>query len=171
MKILIEEDKINVFIIIGSFFLLISTFLPCVRYIDVSNNYIFDLNALNLLTHTFSMGFIPWDSFLDTYGIDGLHIPMIFPLITGIIGFIMGMLRYFQKFKYIEERKHKEILFWLSTFSFGSFIYILVSIILFSNFLWPYDIIIYLNGSGIIFNLLGAIILFLCGIIIKKQTI
>jgi hypothetical protein len=167
---MIEEDKINVFMIFGSFFLLISTFLPWVRYIDVSNNYILDLNALNLLTHTFSMGFIPWESFLDTYGIDGLHIPMIFPLITGIIGIIVGILRYFQKFEFVEERKHYEILLWLCTFSFGSFIYILISIILFSNFLWPYDIIVYLYGSGVIFNLIGSIILFSCGIIIKKQS-
>ncbi|TFF88483.1 MAG: hypothetical protein EU549_02930 [Promethearchaeota archaeon] len=168
---MIDFDKINCIIVLSSFLLIFSIFLPWLKYIDVAHNYNIDLNALNLLTGTFGMGFIQWSNFLDTYGFVGYHIPLIIPMISGIIGVVLGMIRIYEKYRFIEENKHNEVLLWISTLSFGAILYTLVITILFSNILWNFDVLIYLNGSGIIICFIGTVLLFISGIILKKQTI
>ncbi|MBD3228079.1 MAG: hypothetical protein GF329_07805 [Candidatus Lokiarchaeota archaeon] len=113
---------------------------------------------MNLLTGTFGMGFIRWANFLDTYGIVGFHIPLLLPLISGIIGLILGMLRIYEKYRFIEQEKHYEVLVWLATISFGAILYIITASILFSNLLWSFDIIIYINGSGIIICFIATVL-------------
>ena len=167
---MIDDDKINIFIMIGSFLLIISIFLPWIKYIDVFSNYSTDLNALNLLTGTFGI-FIPWSNWIDTFGINGYHFPMILPMISGVIGILFGYFRLLQKFEYIQEKNHHEILYWLCTLSFGTFIYIYITSIVISQYLWGLNVVIYLNGSGILLNLIGSIIILICGLILKKQII
>ncbi|MHA1229047.1 MAG: hypothetical protein ACTSRP_00395 [Candidatus Helarchaeota archaeon] len=167
---MIDDDKINLLIIFGSLMLIISTFLPWIRYVDTIENYIIDLNAIDLVLGTFGMSFIPWNNWFDTYGILPYQIPLIFPLITGIIGLIFGLFRFFKKIGYFSEEKYNELIHWLYTFSFGTIIYITIFIYFISNFLWKYYIIIYLNGSGVVLCFIGSSLLFISGLIIKKQA-
>ena len=93
-----KNEEISVSIIFGLLLLVISFFLPWVKYIDAYSNYEIDLNAINLIFGTYGMGVIQWDNWLDTYGFNIYNIPLILPLIYRLIGVIMGYLRFFEKF-------------------------------------------------------------------------
>ncbi|MHA1269600.1 MAG: hypothetical protein ACTSPY_07400 [Candidatus Helarchaeota archaeon] len=163
-----NNDRINGFIIFASLLIIFSIFLPWVKYMDISNNYYISLNALNLLFGTFGMSNITWSNWIDTYGLNIYHIPMILPIISGIIGLVLGFLRFFEKYNFIKEDKHSEILFWSSTISFGSIIYIIITSYASSNYLWSFNIIIYVEGTGVLLNFLGTSILLICGLLLKK---
>ncbi|MHA1311586.1 MAG: hypothetical protein ACTSQO_11775 [Candidatus Helarchaeota archaeon] len=53
-----KNEEISAFIIFGSLLLVISFFLPWVKYIDAYSNYEIDLNAINLIFGTDGMGVI-----------------------------------------------------------------------------------------------------------------
>jgi len=168
---MIDDEKINIFIIIGSVMLIFSFFLPWIVYVDTFNNYLIELNCLNLLSGTFGIGLIPWSAFFTTRGIDGFHIPMIIPLIVGIVGFILGYLRLFEKIDSFENKKQYELLLWLCIFSFVAIIYIYTAMFIISQDLWAFSVVVILNGSGFILCLIGTAILLICSFIIKKHLI
>jgi len=166
-----EDEKIDLLIIFGSSLILLSFFLPWAKYQDLLTSKVFNLTALNLLTLTYGIGLIPLEKIIDTTVFLFYQIPLIGLIIIGIIGIIYGVLRFFEKFTLIEENSHYNIISTLGMFSIGFIVYNFIICAIYSNILIVYNSVITAEGSGLILNFIGGMILLISSMILKKREI